>query len=139
MNSFKGMPLRAARDALASENSKYSADRMVSIPRISWPAGDQRNLSMVFRSRQFLAQVYEEADGIVRISVIKAAIGDDGRWKDGIAWEQLQWIKAQCGFGNRQAVEIFPPDAHVVNVANMRHLWVLPEPLPFGWKPRQSA
>ena len=32
------------------------------------------------------------------------------------------------------AVEVFPADDQVVNVANMRHLWVLPEPLPFAWE-----
>lgn len=32
------------------------------------------------------------------------------------------------------AVEIYPAERDIVNVANMRHLWVLPERLPFGWR-----
>lgn len=56
----------------------------------------------------------------------------DGR--DGIPWDDLQVLKGHAGYGDREAVEIYPPDARVVNQANMRHLWVLPagEQMPFG-------
>ena len=58
----------------------------------------------------------------------------DGRWKDDITWDELQEIKRQAGYGNQMAVEIYPDDLDIVNVANMRHLWILDEPLPIGWK-----
>jgi hypothetical protein len=32
------------------------------------------------------------------------------------------------------AVEVYPPAGDVVNVANMRHLWVLRDRLPFAWR-----
>jgi len=32
------------------------------------------------------------------------------------------------------AIEIFPADMDVVNVANMRHLWVMAEPVEFAWR-----
>jgi hypothetical protein len=32
------------------------------------------------------------------------------------------------------AVEIYPADGDVVAVANMRHLWLLPEAPAFAWR-----
>lgn len=51
---------------------------------------------------------------------------------DGISWDRLQELKAKAGFGNRYAVEVFPPDSRVVNEANMRHVWILPGELSFA-------
>ena len=46
----------------------------------------------------------------------------------------MQAIKREVGLGDYMGVEIYPAERDVVNVANMRHLWVLRDPLPFGWK-----
>lgn len=56
----------------------------------------------------------------------------DGR--DGIPWDDLQVLKGLAGYGDREAVEIYPPNDKIVNQANMRHLWVLPagQQMPFG-------
>jgi hypothetical protein len=59
-------------------------------------------------------------------------IGD--RWADGITWDTLQLLKRECGHGERWAVEVYPPDTDIVNVANMRHLWLLRAPPPFGFR-----
>lgn len=32
--------------------------------------------------------------------------------------------------------QIYPDDDNIVNVANMRHLWLLPEPPAFMWRER---
>ena len=96
-------------------------------------------LREVWRCSRFLAQIYEDS-GFTRISVIRADsrsvanYDTTGRFSDGISWDELQWIKAQVGYGDRYAVELFPPDDEVTNVANMRHLWVLDEAPPFGWR-----
>ena len=63
-----------------------------------------------------------------------AGIGGSGRWKDGISWDALQEIKSAVGYGDRDAVEIFPAQKDLVNVANMRHLWIVPESIPFAWR-----
>jgi hypothetical protein len=60
-------------------------------------------------------------------------INRDGLWIDGLTWDDLQTVKREVGFGKCFAVEVFPEDSHVVNDANMRHLWVLGERLPFAW------
>ena len=46
----------------------------------------------------------------------------------------LQRLKAECGYGGHDAVEVFPHALDVINVANMRHLWVMGEPLTFAWR-----
>ena len=49
-------------------------------------------------------------------------------------WATLQRLKSEVGFGDRQAVEIYPPDAECVDWRNLYHVYVLPEGcrLPFG-------
>lgn len=50
--------------------------------------------------------------------------------KDGITWDELQLVKNEQGYGNRFAIEVYPPDNRVVYEINMRHLWILPEDTP---------
>ena len=53
----------------------------------------------------------------------------------GIDWEDLMMIKRGVGYGNSDAVEAFPKDCDTVNVANMRHLWIVPaEFTKFFWR-----
>lgn len=93
-----------------------------------------------WRNRDYLVQLYDDA-GFERLTVNRAELSanDRGHWRDGITWDELQRIKAEVGFGDRWAVEVFPPDAALVNVSNMRHLWVLPEPPAFGWHLREGS
>jgi hypothetical protein len=85
-----------------------------------------------WRSRYFLVQVFSEKDAIERLSVCRTSHNGE-RWEDQISWDELQRLKAECGRGEKFAVEIFPADRDIVNVANLRHLWIMPAPLPFGW------
>lgn len=52
-----------------------------------------------------------------------------------MSWEELQRVKAECGFADSWAVEVYPPAADVVNQINARHLWLLAERPPFAWQP----
>lgn len=54
--------------------------------------------------------------------------------KDGLSWDLLQWVKGALGYGDREALELYPPDDRLINSANMRHLWMLPagQCFPFG-------
>lgn len=102
--------------------------------RLALSDNKPKNLIEAFRSENFLAQVYREGD-YIRISVNTAKIDKNGtQWKDGIAWDDLQRIKSEIGYGDKAAVEVYPPDDKVVNVANMRHLFVLPELPAFMWR-----
>ena len=92
----------------------------------------------VWRSRKYLVQGYRENNpafpGLVRLSICYTKMRTGGGWEDGLKWEELQQIKRDVGFGDWYGVEIYPPDQDVVNVANFRHLWLMPTALPLGWK-----
>ena len=88
----------------------------------------------VWRSRDFLVQLYFEAKtGFHRLSCTRTELKSDGSYKDGITWDELMRLKREAGFGNKWAVECYPADAEIVNVANHRHLFLLPAKPPFGW------
>jgi len=88
----------------------------------------------VWRNYRFLVCVYAEKDGAQRVSINRTMIEEDtGQWVDGITWDELQEIKRQIGRGGAWAVEVYPSDESQVNVANMRHLWLLPAAPAFAW------
>ena len=94
----------------------------------------------VYLSGLFTAQIFDEPNGITRLTV-SSRIPDPDRPGCGlgnITWDELMLIKCALGFADQDAVEVYPPIKDVVNVANMRHLWVLPEPLPFVWRKEEK-
>lgn len=123
---------RAQRRQLERESVKWPA-ALQEIPRSEWPRPDGPQLR-VLRSRDYLVQEFDGAGPVlVRLSVNITSM-DGARWKDGIPWENLQRLKAEAGYPMHDAVEVFPSVLDVVNVANMRHLWVMREKLPFAWR-----
>lgn len=78
-------------------------------------------------------QVYDWKHGAKRLTMHRPYRNAKGDWEDRITWDELQAAKADIGLGDRWAVEAFPPDAELVNVANMRHLFVLEEAPEWGW------
>lgn len=110
------------------------SDDFVEIPKETWPAGSDPTRFAVYRSKRFLVQVFNERDGIVRLSICRAALDASGEWLARITWEELQTIKNAVGYEDSDAVEVYPRTQDVVNVSNMRHLWVMPEPLRFAWR-----
>lgn len=121
---------------LKQQNRLYTRE-LVPVPPEKWPTAfnpvrEKYTITHVWRSSDFLVQVINEG-GHIRLSINRAQIDDSGQWKDNITWDELQHIKNACGFPSHAAVEVFPPASKVVNVANMRHLWILPEPPPFMW------
>jgi hypothetical protein len=123
---------RAANQHLKKENKTYP-DQLVPVPETEWPRLEP-NMVALWRSNRFLVQVYTEQNGVMRLSVCRTQINNRGQWQDNITWEELQEIKNQCGYKNRDAVEIYPRAKDVVNVANMRHLWVFNDTLWFAWR-----
>lgn len=124
---------RQQRRAANRENAKRPA-RLVEVPREEWPAhATPVSLVRVWHSRRYLVQLHDEWGGRLRLAICRTQLDATG-WQDGIAWDELQRIKAEVGFSGHWAVECYPPDGEVVNVANMRHLWLLPEPPAFGWR-----
>ena len=129
---------RGAQEYLKAAAASRPA-MMTEIPRQDWTdcARDPKR-AHVWESRKFLAQMFDEAlfqqIDVRRISICRVTLNDNGRWDDNISWEELMQVKREIGFGHWYAVEVYPPDKDIVNVANMRHLWLLAVPLDIGWK-----
>lgn len=120
------------------------------VPETQWPAQPpgQNHVHplMVWRDADFLAILYPVPGSQVmkRLTVVRAAGASmDGRgrvvYRDGITWDDLQRVKRDCGFGDVWAVEVYPDDSELVNVANMRHLWLMAEAPAFAWRKTAAA
>lgn len=114
------------------KNNKTFPNHLIEIEVSEEKQANNPNLLKVFRSRYYLVQVFEDGD-VIRLSINKTEVNNDGSWKENIGWEDLQQLKRQAGFANHYAVEVYPRDVDLVNVANMRHIWVLENPLKIGW------
>tara|TARA_S200000501_G_scaffold359887_1_gene386328 strand:+ start:1035 stop:1553 length:519 start_codon:yes stop_codon:yes gene_type:complete len=55
-------------------------------------------------------------------------------------WRDMQNIKNILAGPERQAIQIFPKESHLVDTSNQYHLWVLPEDMiiPIGWFTRAT-
>ena len=126
---------RAQRRELERGNARLPL-HLESIPRSEWPnelASRVGSPIQVWRSRHFLVQQYSAPEpAMCRLSVLRTVLKGD-RWLDGITWDDLQILKAQCGYADAWALEIYPPEEHVINVANIRHLWLIPSAPEFAW------
>lgn len=137
-----GVPMnraeRRATAALMRRQAKASPAHLVEVPESEWPTRpDFQRPRTVWRSSQYLVQLHDEPafNGVevLRLSVNRVTIGSDGHWEQNIPWEDLQRCKRETGHGDWYGVEVYPRDRDVQNVANMRHLWLLAEPLRIGW------
>lgn len=123
---------RNDRRRLQAENLKQPSV-LRQIPEAEWPAHYDFTLREVWRSKHYLVQVIDEPNGFIRLSVCRTNHNGTG-WCDAITWDELQRVKREVGLGERDALELFPADRDLVNVANFRHLWVTPQPVSFAWR-----
>jgi hypothetical protein len=129
--------LKDLRQELKAKNAEATRSLEL-VPKEDWPVqSGERSPLRVWRSRSFLVQEYEDS-GYIRISVIdsrklKSFSNNSPKFGNSITWEEIQQIKHDIGYGDRCAVEVFPPDNLVVNVANMRHIWILDYVPNFCW------
>ena len=49
-------------------------------------------------------------------------------------WRALQKIKSEVTSKHYDAVEMYPSESRVVDLANQYHLWVFTAPFPLGWE-----
>ena len=136
---------RRERRALAVETRKQAMawpERLTEVPENEWPRR-RPEVQGVWRSRHFLVVQWPSPplNGIEvrRLSVNRVTARADGHWDQDISWEDLMRCKRETGHGDWYATEIYPRDRDIVNVANMRHLWLLTEPLALGWFQKDST
>lgn len=132
---------RIANKHMAREATKYP-DHLVQIPKDEWPESKSQGTRPIeaWRSRDYLVQVYlEPLPCAARLSILRTSLDSSGGWKQDIPWTELQRLKSECGFKDEWAVEIYPPDSKIVNVASIRHIFVVPvELVPFAWGAQSS-
>ena len=97
----------------------------------------ESEVQRVWVSADYLAVLYRQRlDGLLRLTVncvrrtasrrrIERGCVD---WRDGITWDELQRVKNECLGEDVWCVEVYPAQDKLVDVANMRHLWVLDGP-----------
>jgi hypothetical protein len=88
-----------------------------------------------FRNRSFFVMLFmDDCDGTpyLRMTVNRTELTNDGGWKGDITWDELMAVKRGIGFADLWMVEVYPPDEDAINVANMRHLFLVNQP-PYAW------
>jgi hypothetical protein len=123
---------------LSRDLAKQRPPDLTLVPPELWPPprpGAPRPLKC-WQSRKYLVQLFEvegNSQATYRMTICRVTLNIDGRFDDGLSWEDLQDVKREVGFGDSYAVEVFPRDRDIVNVANMRHLWICENPPDIGW------
>ena len=120
-------------------NAKWPAT-LTEIPREQWESIDLNAASSsghfedvlwrTLRSRTFLVQLYrrDSLGEMIRLSAQRTEYDNKTRrFKDGISWDELMKLKLEAGYGDQCALEVYPPEDLIVNVANIRHLFILPK------------
>lgn len=130
---------RKERRALLKQQHAYVADfsaELKPVPPEEFPKMDKLP-AKAWLSSEFLVQLWIETNpdypDMIRLSICRARYTGEWRNEDKIAWDELQRIKREVGYGDWYGIEVYPPDNKTVNVANFRHLWLLPRPLSIGW------
>ncbi|NJL53926.1 hypothetical protein HC928_01385 [bacterium] len=133
MNNKQRRAYEKAQREVAKQRAKALPDTLTLVPRDEWPSFPPDKMPVqCWWSKKYIVQLYAESNGVQRLSINRTS-RHKGDWADKMTWDELNQIKIDLGFGNAYAIEVYPRDRDRVNVANMRHLWILPTPLKVGW------
>lgn len=91
-----------------------------------------------WRNKNYLVYLYHDRE-FLRLCVQRTTIKDDGSFEDGISWDRIQQIKSAIGFGDYWGLEVFPADKSLVNVSNIRHIWLFEERPAFAWSGKDDV
>ncbi len=84
-----------------------------------------RQVNTAFRNRVFAVLSRDLTNGVRHLSVSSLS-------GDRPTWHEMQRIKNELAGREKTAVEVYPPSHEVVDGADMFHIWVLPDDLPFS-------
>lgn len=124
---------RAASDIprVVAEEAKKCSDKMVAAARQAFKASKgglmDEDPGIIARLDLDVQCLDREIEGIGHVVHIKIRRSNG---KDGLTWDELQEVKSDAGYGDRAAIEVYPRQDEIVNYANIRHLWVLPDGFP---------
>jgi hypothetical protein len=122
------------------------ADRLRNVPKRLWSDLAEKMMrppEQVWMCASLAVYVYPPLNGARRLSFHRPELADptrelsaENRWRDQITWDEIQRAKRDIGFGDQWALEAYPADEHVINVANMRHVWLVDEAPAWAWRNR---
>lgn len=127
--------------ALAKDSTKHpSLEECID----SFIEEDQRNQTLkIYRNQIYSVHVdddtdlaYAEFEG--KICHLSIKRNDRRPCND---WRDMQEIKNLLAGAERQAIQIFPKESHLMDTSNQYHLWVFPEDMliPIGWFTRVTV
>jgi hypothetical protein len=128
---------RAERRQFLAEHAKRRATwpkRMQADPAVPPDMLESGKVLGAWKSRDFSCVAWSSSSPNImcRLSINRLDLDNEGNWLGGISWDDLFRIKNECGFGDCDAVEVYPAEDKLVNVSNVRHLWVFANRLNFG-------
>lgn len=84
-------------------------------PSYSDPFGQEA--AAAWASPEFFASLFKQ-DSAWRLSVTRTDLSESP-----LSWEELMEVKRRCGFGDYDALEVYPRDSDIFNSGNIRHLY----------------
>ena len=114
------------REAAARKSGDWGAWSEVKFPKgtvakTGWPS----EITHGYRNQVFMVLVRDLPGGVTHLAITSAS-------EIRPTWPEMQRIKNAIIGTEATAVEVYPPQFKVVDAANMYHIWVLPQGLPFG-------
>lgn len=126
--AMSSLPRAERRRLLAAEAAHRRSGDWGAWETISGPAGASGWPSEVVaahKNRVFAVLERPLADGTVHLAVSSLS-------EIRPTWWEMQRIKDELAGDTATAVEVYPPRDEIVDGADMFHIWVLPQPLPFS-------
>lgn len=136
-STFDDMPRRNRRlilrdEAIARRAGKWGPwETLTFPPGTVGPRGWPADFTTAHRNNVFSVLDRTLPDGTRHLAITSLSAARP-------TWPEMQRIKDEIAGPEATAVEVYPPQAEIVDHADMYHLWVLPAPLPFSLFPRTS-
>jgi hypothetical protein len=115
----------------ARRSGQWGEWERIDIPRGTIGRGWARDFAAAYRNRVFSVLVRDVGDGVQHMAVTSLS-------QERPSWYEMQRIKDEIAGEDRTAVEVYPPKSEIVDGADMFHIWVLRDPLPFSLHSRSS-
>lgn len=113
------------REERARKSGEWGAWETLTFPRGSAGGGFAADFTIAHRNTVFSVLDRTLTNGVRHLAVSSLS-------QERPTWWEMQRIKNELAGTTLTAVEVYPPQKQVVDGANMFHIWVLNEPLPFG-------
>jgi len=128
-DALLSLPRWQRRDVLAAEersrkSGAWSAWERIDFPKGSIGQGWCAEIGTAFKNNVFSVLWRDVPGGYVHLAITSLS-------QKRPSWWEAQRIKDEVAGTEKTAVEVYPPRGEVVDDADMYHLWVLPEALPF--------